>query len=199
VRLAYSSSAVGMSATAVAAFLVAGILAGTEAVSWPVAIAFSVFMLVQIQARLLLIAAYHRQDPPDHEWRVWSRRFTAGVVVGSFGLGVFSWVLFAAQRFDMQLLVLLYLCAVASGAITAYGALRPAIYFSILPMLLSTMWMMMRNDWVHWMIAGMLIVWLLAVTNQARRYGAHFEETVRLLYQNQELVERLRQEKRQSP
>ena len=31
----------------------------------------------------------------------------------------------------MQLLVMLYLCAVASGAITAFGVLRPAIYFSI--------------------------------------------------------------------
>lgn len=196
VRLAYSSSAVGMSATAVAAFLVAAILAGTDAVSWPVAIAFSVFMLVQIQARLLLIAAYHRQDPPDHEWRVWSRRFTAGVIVGSFGLGVFSWVLFAAEQFDVRLIVLLYLCAVASGAVTAYGVLRPAIYFSLLPMLLSTVWMVMRNDWVHWMIAGMIVVWLLAITNQARRHGAHFDETVRLLYQHQELLERLRLEKR---
>ena len=43
VRSAYSNTAPGMSATAVAAFLVAGILAGTGAVSWPIAIAFSVF------------------------------------------------------------------------------------------------------------------------------------------------------------
>ena len=195
VRSAYSNSAVGMSATAVGAFLVAGILAGTGVVSWPIAISFSVFMLVQIQARLLVIAAYHRQDPPDHEWRVWSQRFTAGVIVGSFGLALFSWLLLPANQFDMQLLVLLYLCALASGAITAYGVLRPAVYFSIVPMLLATVWMMLRNDWVHWMLAGIIVVWLLAIANQARRHGAHFDETLRLLYQNEVVIERLRQEK----
>ena len=152
-------------------------------------------MLVQIQARLLVIAAYHRQDPPDHEWRVWSQRFTAGVIVGSFGLALFSWLLLPANQFDMQLLVLLYLCALASGAITAYGVLRPAVYFSIVPMLLATVWMMLRNDWVHWMLAGIIVVWLLAIVNQARRHGAHFDETLRLLYQNEVVIERLRQEK----
>lgn len=196
VRSAYSNTAPGMSATAVAAFLVAGILAGTGAVSWPIAIAFSVFMLVQIQARLLLIAAYHRHDPPDHEWRVWSRRFTVGVVIASFGLGLFSWLMLAPKQFDMQLLLMLYLCAVASGAITAFGVLRPAIYFSILPMLLFPMaWMMLRNDWVHWILAAIIIGWLLAITNQARRYGAQFEESVRLRYENEELIARLRHEK----
>ena len=107
VRSAYSNTAPGMTATAVAAFLVAGILAGTGAVGWPLAITFSVFMLVQIQARLLLIATYHRQQPPDHEWRTWSRRFTAGVMVASFGLGGFSLVLLSPHFFDMQLLLML--------------------------------------------------------------------------------------------
>ena len=196
VRSAYSNTAPGMTATAVAAFLVAGILAGTGAVSWPLAIGFSVFMLVQIQARLLLIATYHRHQPPDHEWRVWSRRFTAGVLIASFGLGSFSLVLLSPRFFDMQLLLMLFLCAVASGAITAFGVLKPAIYFSILPMLLMpTGWMIAQNDWVHWVLALIIIGWLLAITDQARRYGTQFEESVRLRFENEDLIARLRNEK----
>ena len=46
----------------------------------------------------------------------------------------------------MQLLVMLFLCAVASGATTAF-ALRLAIYFSILPMLaFPTGWMIAQGD-----------------------------------------------------
>ena len=196
VRSAYSNTAPGMTATAVAAFLVAGILAGTGAVGWPLAIGFSVFMLVQIQARLLLIATYHRHQPPDHEWRIWSRRFTTGVMVASFGLGGFSLVLLSPRFFDMQLLMMLFLCAVASGAITAFGVLRPAIYFSILPMLvMPTGWMIAQNDWVHWVLALIIIGWLLAITDQARRYGAQFEESVRLRFENEDLIARLRNEK----
>jgi signal transduction histidine kinase/CheY-like chemotaxis protein len=196
VRSAYSNTGPGMSATAIAGFLVAAILAGVGAISWTLAIAFSVFMLLQIQARLLLIDTYQRRRPPDHEWRLWSRRFTIGVAVASFGIGGFSLLLLSPAHFDMQLLVMLYICAVASGAITAFGVLRPAIFFSMLPMLLiPTGWMIAQADWVHWVLAAIILGWLLAIADQARRYSAQFEESVRLRFENEELIARLRGEK----
>jgi signal transduction histidine kinase/ActR/RegA family two-component response regulator len=196
VRSAYSNTAPGMAATVVAGFLVAGILAGVGAIDWVTAAIFSGFMLVQIHARLLLIATYQKRKPPDEEWELWARRFTIGVLVASFGLGGFSLLLLSPQNFDMQLLVMLYFCAVASGAITAFGVLRPAIYFSILPMLLfPTAWMMWQNDWLHWVLSLIIIGWLLAITDQARRYGAQFEESVKLRFENEDLIARLRTEK----
>lgn len=196
VRSAYANTAPGMSATALAAALVATILAGVGAVSVTLAIVFTAFMLVQVQARLLLIASYHRQQPPDHEWRDWSRRFTLGVLVGGFGLGAFSLLLLSPVHFDMQLLVMLYLCAVASGAITAFGALRPAIYFSMFPMLLpATGWMLARGDWLHLVLAIIILGWLAAIADQARRHAAQFEESVRLRFENEDLIARLRHEK----
>jgi signal transduction histidine kinase/CheY-like chemotaxis protein len=96
----------------------------------------------------------------------------------------------------MQLLVMLYLCAVASGAITAFGVLRPAIYFAILPMLLlPTVWMLAQGDWMHWVLALIILAWLFAITDQARRYGAQFAESVRLRFENEDLIARLRGEK----
>jgi signal transduction histidine kinase/ActR/RegA family two-component response regulator len=196
VRSAYTNTATGMSATAIAGFLVAAILAGVGAVSWTLAICFSVFMLVQIHARLLLIDTYQRRQPPDHEWRLWSRRFTIGVAVASFGLGGFSLLMLPPDLFDMQLLLMLYICAVASGAITAFGVLRPAIYFSMLPMLLlPTAWMVAQGDWLHWVLALIIIGWLAAIADQARRYSAQFEEAVRLRFENEDLIARLRHEK----
>jgi signal transduction histidine kinase/CheY-like chemotaxis protein len=153
-------------------------------------------MLIQIQARMLLIATFQRRQPPDHEWRLWSRRFTIGVMVASFGVGGFSLLLLQPAHFDLQLLVMLFVCAVGSGAITAFGVLRPAIYLSILPILLfPTAWMMAQGDWVHWVLALIILGWLAAITNQARRYGAQFEEAVRLRFVNEELIARLRAEK----
>ena len=196
VRSAYTNTATGMSATAIAGFLVAAILAGVGAVSWTLAISFSVFMLIQIHARLLLIDTYQRRQPPDHEWRLWARRFTIGVAVASFGLGAFSLLMLPRDHFDMQLLLMLYICAVASGAITAFGVLRPAIYLSMLPMLLlPTAWMVAQGDWVHWVLAVIIVGWLAAIADQARRYSAQFEEAVRLRFENEDLIARLRHEK----
>jgi signal transduction histidine kinase/CheY-like chemotaxis protein len=196
VRSAYNNTAAGMSLTAVAALLVCGILVGVEAVGLPVAVAFAIFMLVQTLARLMIITTYRRRQPLDHEWRVWSRRFTIGVLVASFGVGGFSLLLLPPGHFDMQLLVMLYICAVASGAITAFGVLRPAIYYCILPMLLLPAgWMVVQGDWLHWVLALIMLGWLFAITSQARRYGAQFEESVRLRFENEGLIARLRQEK----
>ncbi len=196
VRSAYSNTAPGMSATLVGATLVAAILGGSGAVSWTVAITFTLVMLAQIGARLALIFTYLRRKPPGSEWRVWSRRFTAGALIASLFLGGSSWWLMAPGRIDMQLLVMLYLCAVASGAITAFGVLRPAIFCSILPMmLLSSAWMAAQGDWLHWVLALIILAWLYATTDQARRYGAQFEESVRLRFENEDLIARLRGEK----
>ena len=196
VRSAYRNTAPGMFATGLAATMVAGILGGSGAVSWTVAIVFAGVMLLQIGARLTLIFTYLRRKPPDAEWRLWSRRFAIAALLASLFLGGCSWWLLPPARFDMQLLVMLYLCAVASGAITAFGVLRPAIYFAILPMLLlPAAWMMAQGDWLHWVLALIILGWLLAITDQARRYGAQFEESVRLRFENEDLIARLRGEK----
>jgi two-component system, sensor histidine kinase len=196
VRSAYRNTAPGMSATALAALLVAMILAGTGTVSTLVAVVFSAAMVAQIGARLALISLYLRRKPPDHEWRRWARRFAYGALCASLTLGIGSWWLLTPGRIDMQLLVMLYLCAVAGGAITAFGVLRRAIYFAIIPMMLCPIaWMLLQGDWLHWVLALITAGWLIAVADQARRYSAQFEESVRLRFENEDLIARLRGEK----
>jgi signal transduction histidine kinase/ActR/RegA family two-component response regulator len=196
VRSAYRNTAPGMSATVLAGVMIAAILAGTGAVSTLVAVVFGSLMVAQLGARMLLISAYHRRQPPDHEWRSWAWRFTWGALAASLTLGLSSWWLLAPERFEMQLLVMLYLCAVASGAITAFGVLRMAIYFAIIPMMtLPVVWLLAQGDWVHWMLALVTTGWLLAIADQARRYSSQFEESVRLRFENEDLIARLRGEK----
>ena len=196
VRSAYRNTAPGMSLTAICATLIAGVLGGSGAVTWTVALIFTAVMLTQIGLRLGLIRAYFKRKPPDHEWRLWSRRFTIAALIASFALGISSLWLLSVERFDMQLLVMLFICAVASGAITAFGVLRPAIFFAIFPMLLfPTCWMFAQGDWIHVMLGLIIVGWLAAISDQARRYGAQFEESVRLRFENEDLITRLRSEK----
>jgi signal transduction histidine kinase/CheY-like chemotaxis protein len=196
VRSAYRNTAPGMSLTAFCATLIAGVLGGSGAVSWTVALVFTAVMLTQIGVRLGLIRLYFKRKPPDHEWRLWSRRFTIAALIASFVLGGSSLWLLPVERFDMQLLVMLFICAVASGAITAFGVLRPAIFCAIFPMLLfPTCWMFAQGDWIHVMLGFIIVGWLAAISDQARRYGAQFEESVRLRFENEDLIARLRGEK----
>jgi signal transduction histidine kinase/CheY-like chemotaxis protein len=196
VRSAYKNTAPGMLATLVAACLLAPLIAGSGAIGWNVAIGFMAAMILQVAARLTLIYLYHRRNPPDSEWRVWARRFTAGALAGGFTLGLGSLWLMPRAHFDMQLLTLLYICAVASGAITAFGVLRASIYSVITPMVLFPIgWLAMQGERPHYLLALITLGWFLAVFDQARRYSAQFRESVRLRFENEDLIARLTTEK----
>lgn len=196
VRSAYGSTAPGISVSVISSTLIATILAGTGAIGWTLAAAFAGFVLLQVSARLMLIHAFRRRQPPDRDWRRWSRYFSTGTFVAGVGHGGFSMLLMPPDRFDLQLLVMVYLCAVTSGAITAFGVLPAALYSLIVPMLvLPAVWMMMQGDWVHWIFALLMLGWLWAISEQARRFGAQFAESVRLRFENEQLIVRLRQEK----
>ena len=53
--------------------------------------------------------------------------------------------------------------------------------------------MLAQGDWVHWVLALITLGWLIAIADQARRYSAQFEESVRLRFENEDLIARLRQ------
>jgi signal transduction histidine kinase/ActR/RegA family two-component response regulator len=196
VRSAYRNSAPGMIATLAGACLVSALVAGAGAVSWSVAIAFMSAMIVQLVARLALIFTYLRRKPPDLQWRRWGQWFTAGALVGGLTLGIGSVWLMPREHFEMQMLTLLYICAVASGAITAFGVLRAAIYSVIIPLVaIPIVWLALQGERTPALLALITLGWFLAVLDQARRYGAQFRESVRLRFENEDLIANLTQEK----
>ena len=74
--------------------------------------------------------------------------------------------------------------------------MRTAIYCAMLPMLLfPTAWMFWQGDWIHVMLGFITLGWLAAIADQARRYSAQFEESVRLRFENEVLITKLRGEK----
>ena len=108
VRAGYSNTAPGMSITAVCAVLIACVVAGSGAVTWTVALVFAGLMVGQISLRLVLIRTYLKRKPPEHEWRLWNRRFAIAALIASFILGIGSLWMLPVGRFDMQLLVMLF-------------------------------------------------------------------------------------------
>lgn len=191
VRSAYENTPIEMSATALAAMVVAGILAACGVVTWTLAIVCGAFMLVQIHARMLLIMTYLRRQPPDHEWRVWSRRFAVGAAVAGLGLGVFAALLMPSGHWPLQFMVVAFICAAASGAAAAFGVLSPAFQLSSLPMVLIPAAGLIARGW-HLEGAWALVMagWLAPLVWLARRHSARFQQTVRRRFTDEMLIAR---------
>ncbi len=196
VRSIYRNTAPGLIITNLAAGLVSVTVAWVGAIPWRTVIIFMTVMVIQTSLRLGLFLLFSRVSPPPHAWRKWALWFTVGCAIGGLTLGAGSFFLMPVERFDMQLLVMLLLCAVGSGAVTAFGVYAPAYLAVTVPMLVLPLgWLLLRNDGIHYMLATITVAWLLAITEQARRFSAAFTEAVRLRYENEDLVAGLIREK----
>jgi signal transduction histidine kinase/CheY-like chemotaxis protein len=153
-------------------------------------------MILLVVVRHFVRRADQRAADPVGEWRRWARYFCIGSFIGGLVIGIASLWLMPAGRLDMQLIIWVLICGIVSGAVTAYGAYLPALYASLLPMVgIPLAWMVVQDDWQHYLIAVTILAWIVAHVEQARRYSATIQETVRLRFENEDLVGGLRREK----
>jgi signal transduction histidine kinase len=196
IRSVYHVSPPGLILATIGAGLFASIVAASGAVGWHVVAIFMAAMILQVVVRHFVRRAYQRAADPVGEWRRWARYFCIGSFIGGLVIGIASLWLMPAGRLDMQLIIWVLICGIVSGAVTAYGAYLPALYASLLPMVgIPLAWMVVQDDWQHYLIAVTILAWIVAHVEQARRYSATIQETVRLRFENEDLVGGLRREK----
>lgn len=196
IKSIYRNTPPGMVSTFVAVTVLTMVLVYIDAADATRSAWFIAIMCVQVFGRLAVHRAYTRAQPPEAEWRKWAWRFSIGAGLGGMivGNGVI-WVM-SDTRVDLQLSVLLLLFSFISGAVSAFAAYLPAFYSMVLAMSLAPIiWLLAFGDLLHGVLGGLYVLWLAAVTEQARRSSVVFEETVRLRFENVDLVEGLRREK----
>lgn len=196
VRSIVQNTPPGLLGTLIATTILTGLLVFIDAVEPVIAGVFIGVMTLQTTARLLHYRFYSRSPPTEQNWRRGARSFTAGTIVGGLTLGVGCIWMMSAARIDFQLIALLVIFACASGAVAAFAAYLPAFFcffaaISIPPII----WLFAQGDVVHTTLGVLCMVWFAAVAEQARRSSHAFAESVRLRFQNLDLVENLRREK----
>jgi two-component system, sensor histidine kinase len=194
VRSIYRNTTPGMVATLVATTaLTAGLTYLGAATPWK-AIVFVAVMFIQTGARLALYRAYGSATRVD--WKPWAHRFTAGTLAGGLTIGIGAIWMISPDRTELQLIAFLLIFACTSGAVSAFGAYLPSFYvFLVSISLVPCAWLFAQGDVLHVTIGGLYVLWFVAIAEQARRTSLDFMETIRLRFENLDLVEDLRREK----
>jgi len=196
VRSIYRNTPPGLIATFIAVAALTGLLVYLEVAEPRKALLFVAVMLLQTSARLLLYRAYERAAPDQGSWRPWAYRFTAGTIVGGLTIGGGAIWVMSQGRVDLQLVSLLLVFACVSGAVSAFAAYLPAFHaFLACVSIAPLFWLATQGNVVHTTLAVLYVLWSAAIIEQARRSSLALAESVRLRFENDDLVQKLRLEK----
>ncbi len=198
IRSIYRNTTPGISATLIAVAVLTWVLVHLGSADPGRATVFLAVMTVQTLVRLWLMRRYARTGDADRNaaWRRWAVWFVAGTIVGGLTIGIgVIWILSGA-RVDLQLIALLPIFAICAGAVSAFAAYFPAfcLFFAAIS-LAPLIWLFSRGNALFLTMGGLYVLWAVAVTEQARRSSRNFVESIRLRFENIDLIDNLRHEK----
>jgi signal transduction histidine kinase len=197
IRSIYRNTPPGTLGTATAVICLTAVLAYINAVETRKAVLLAAIVALQAGARLLLYRAYRRSDDDSElRWRFWGRLFTAAAAFGGLVIGGgIVWIM-STGRVELQSIALLLIFAFTSGALGAYAAYLPAFLAFLSAITIAPLiWLLVHGGMIYNALAVMQMMWVVAVSEQARRTAAAFTESVMLRFENLDLVEKLQREK----
>ena len=149
IRTLYRTAAVALNIALVGAVVLCGVLLFIEAHPLRTLGIWLAFVLADFALRQGSSMAYLRLKPPAAQWRRWARWYTFATFVGGLVWGVGAVYLMTPDT-TVQLVVMLFISATASGAVPAFGSWLPATWAYAVPAMLPFMlWSATRGDPLH--------------------------------------------------
>lgn len=173
--------------TVVVAFLVLRhIVPLTHLVAWFLIVSFTLMM------RLTLVWRFSSSRYRTQDARYWARRFVFWTAVSGLAYGGLGSMLWWITTPIHQAFIVVVLIGIASGALPGLSSYRPAypaMLLGCIPWLMF--WLFSRNDQVYVVIGVLTVVLVTLLLFSSRRFCDITEQTLRLRYENQELVRSL--------
>lgn len=192
-RIIHRYCPVGVMAAGAGAVLLAAALGWSGRCDPRLALLWSVLMIGCVAAHIGLCVAFARAKPADQAWRRSLWVFTA--VAGLEGAVWFFGALWMTSRTDLtqELMVLLVSSAIASGAVPVFGVYAPTYAAFFYPTIAPHLWFALAYPYpMHWLLAALLIAYLVAMTLIVRMSNTQLVEGLRLRFENIDLLEELR-------
>lgn len=134
---------------------------------------------------------YSSQLTSAKECKQWSKRFNYMTVVVGLSWGVIGLLFFPADLAFQALMICIILGLVA-GSVSLNSVYPPALYIYVLGVTLPILFSLaMAGDHTHWMLAIMLLLFLLGALSAGRELNKTFWKSLWQRYENDQLIEQL--------
>jgi signal transduction histidine kinase/CheY-like chemotaxis protein len=183
VRMLYAEGTAGYATTVAGAALLTSVLVWQGVLDLRIVAVFLAALVAQTAARLAVRRAYLRAGP-EADWRPWAQRYVMGAAASGLIWGAALPFLMAPGRLDLQVLVLGAMLFGTYSFVGATSAYRPAFYTFFLPFPSLVIWLASRGDLLHVAMGGVIVLWLMTVTNIGHRHGDTILEALELRFEN---------------
>jgi len=195
-RTLFRNAPLGTTAAAMTCWMLSAAMIAMGRVSLVAGLLWIALMCVCLVAHLKLCRNFRMADPADEAYGIWLRRFIAicafeGLVWAYGGIALFD-----PSNFLQELIVLLVFSAVASGAVSVFGANIWAYSLFFFPIILPHLAFAIFYPFpMHWLLAVLIVLYLAAMTSIAHNINAQAVESLSVQFDNLELAAQLRVEK----
>lgn len=159
---------------------------------------WAVTLLAVVGFRLGMYSSYRRSQGND-TLRTYCRYFSAGAALSGLLWGTAGVLFFQPGQLDYQLFILFILVGMGAGAVSSLTAYMPAFYayfpVSILPI---GIYLSLQNTTLHTGLAIMTLVYVVALSFFGHNIGRSFVLSLRLRFENMDLVAQLSEQKEQA-
>lgn len=178
-----------------ATVLVAALL---DAVAAERLIAWYLLLGLVVAARSLLVHRYRARPPQARDPRRWRDLYAVGAAINGLCWGLAGTWLFPGASPMHQAIVLILVAGIVAGAVTFHAAvLRIHLAFSVPALLPIAVWMFFQESGAHAFVGFIILVFLASMALSMRRMHMTIMESLRLRYENADLIHDLARSKRE--
>ncbi len=138
---------------------------------------------------------YKEQFQTVAQCRAWNRRYIVYTVAVGLAWGSVAWWFFPTDMIYQTLMICVVL-GLAAGAVTMNAVHTPSLYIYVSGVTLPVLFrLVQQGDSIHWILAGMLLLFLLVVLNSGRELSKTFWTSLVRRYENYSLLQQLSEQK----
>ena len=197
VRLLYENAVTGIGAALIVATLLA--YCQWDVIPHVVVSMWLLYVVVVSAARLLLVRGYWRASPSVTESRGWGVAFAVGAGIAAAGWAAAGIMLYPPAQPTSQILLVFVLGGIMLGGASLLAARPEAFLTFLLPTgLLPAIRLASEGDEEHLTMGLLAAVFTVATLSTTWRFHMTIESSLRLRFENQDLVESLQVAKNQT-
>jgi signal transduction histidine kinase/CheY-like chemotaxis protein len=197
IRMLYRGGPIGVLVAGIGAFMLGGMVLYLGAIPKGATYVWLTVVAADVASHLLVARAYYRARPAEADWLPWARAFTVFSLIEGLIWGASAFTLVAPGATEQQLLVMLVVCAVTTGAVSAFGVYPPAFFALFMPATFPfALTSAVQGGVMHLSIAGMVLVFIIGMVFIAARHNGIVLEALRLRFANLDLAEDLQLQNR---